>query len=58
MNASKSRYCQYRKEKEGKSCLVFSLAFAGFRKGLSAENRPISTGRNDRLKQGKLLNLM
>ena len=29
-----------RKENEGKSCLLFSLVFAGFRKRLSAQNLP------------------
>ena len=34
MNTSKSHYC----EEGGKFCLLFSLVFAGFRKGLSGEN--------------------
>ena len=29
-----------RKENKGKSCLLFSLVFAGFRKELSAEKLP------------------
>ena len=44
-----------RKENKGKSCLLFQLVFANFRKGLSAEISN-STGRNGRLKPRKLLN--
>ena len=40
------------------SCLVLSLVFAGFRKGLSAIKSPISMGRNGQLKRGKLLSLI
>ena len=46
-----------RKENKRKSRLLFSLVFAGFRKGPSAKESFISTERNGRLKSLKLLNL-
>ena len=54
MYTFKSHYCQEGEQRE--ICLLFSLVFAGSRKGLSAEN-VLLTGRNDRLKPGTLLNL-
>ena len=44
MYTSKSHYCQEaeqesaRRLNKGKFCLLFSLVFAGYRKGLSTEN--------------------
>ena len=56
MNASKSHYCKDREQRENllrvftRFLLVFERAFC--------RKSPISTGRNGRLKLGKLLNLI
>ena len=56
MNAYK---CHYGKEGEQRDILlaVFTHFFCRFSKGVLCRKSSISTGRNDRLKPGKLLNL-
>ena len=56
MNTFKSHYCQ-----EGEQREILLAVFAGFckfSKGAFYRKSPISTGRNDRLKPGKLLDLI
>ena len=55
MYTFKSHYCQ---EGEQREILLAVIArFCRFSKGAFCRKSPISTGRNDRLKLGKLLNL-
>ena len=56
MNTFKSHYCQ-----EGEKREIFLAVFARFcrfLKGAFYRKSPISTGRNGRLKSGKLLDLI
>ena len=56
MSTSKSLYCQ---EGEQRQILVaVFVPFCRFSKGAFCRKSPISTGKNDRLKPGKLLNLI
>ena len=55
MNTCKSHYCQEGEQRE--ICLAFSLVFCRFSKGAFCRKSPISMGKKDRLKPGKLLNL-
>ena len=56
MNAYKSHYC---KEGEQREILLGAFnRFCRFSKGAFCRKSPISTGRNDELKPGKLLNLI
>ena len=56
MNTIKSHYCQ---EGEQRDILLAVLAhFCRFSKGAFYRKSPISTGRNSRLKPGKLLDLI
>ena len=56
MNTFKSHYCQEGEQRE----ILFTVfaRFCRFPKGAFCRKSPISTGRNDRLKPGKLLNLI
>ena len=56
MNTSKSHYCLEREQRE--VLLDVFTRFCRFSKGAFCRKSPISTGRNDRLKPDKLLNLI
>ena len=56
MNTSKCHYCKEGKQRE--ILLVVFTAFSRFSEGVFNRKSFISTGRNDRLKLGKSLNLI
>ena len=56
MNTFKSHYCQEEEQREILLALV--ARFSRFSKGAFYRKSPISTGRNGRLKPGKLLDLI
>ena len=55
MNTFMSHYCQEGEQRE--ILLAFFARFCTFSKGAFCRKSPISTGRNGRLKPGKLLDL-
>ena len=56
MNTSKSYYCLEGEQRE--ILLAIFAGFAGFQKGAFCRKSPFSTGKNYRLKAGKLRNLI
>ena len=56
MNTFKCHYCQEGEQRE--SLLVVFAGFCRFSKGVFGRRSHISTGRQGRLKPGKLLNLI
>ena len=56
MNTFSSHYCQEREQRE--ILLAVFACFCRFSKGAFYRKSPISTGRNDRLKAGKLRDLI
>ena len=55
MSTSKSHYCEEGEQRE--ILLAVFARFCRYSKGAFCRKSPVSTGRNDRLKPGKLLNL-
>ena len=56
MNTLKSHYCQEGERRE--ILLAVFVRLCRFSKGAFYRKSPVSIGRNDRLKPGKLLNLI